>query len=132
MQHITDLLAQSKTIAVVGLSSKPDRSSYQVAAYMQQQGYTIIPVNPREDEVLGVKAVASLSDVDVPIDIVNVFRVSSEVPGVVADAIACGAKSIWLQLDIHDADAEKAARDAGLVVVTDACIKVAHQLYARA
>lgn len=132
MQHITDLLTQSKTIAVVGLSSKPDRSSYQVAAYMQQQGYTIIPVNPREDEVLGVKAVAALSDIDVPIDIVNVFRVSSEVPAIVADAIACGAKCVWLQLDIHDADAEQAARDAGLVVVTDACIKVAHQLYARA
>jgi len=127
---ITNVLANSKTIAVVGLSSKPDRASYMVAAYLQQHGYRIIPVNPRESVVLGEPAYASLADVPVPIDIVDVFRVSSEVPGVVADAIACGAKVLWLQLDIHHAEAEQQARDAGLTVITDACLKVAHQLYA--
>jgi len=127
---IANVLANSKTIAVVGLSSKPDRASYMVAAYLQQHGYRIIPVNPRESVVLGEPAYASLADVPVPIDIVDVFRVSSEVPGVVADAIACGAKVLWLQLDIHHAEAEQQARDAGLTVITDACLKVAHQLYA--
>jgi predicted CoA-binding protein len=128
---LADILATSKTIAVVGLSSKPDRASYQVAAYLQQQGYRIIPVNPRETMVLGETAYATLADVPVAIDIVDVFRVSSEVPGVVAEAIACGAKVLWLQLDIHHAEAEQQARDAGLTVITDACLKVVHQHYAR-
>lgn len=129
IRSIADILATSKTIAVVGLSSKPDRASYIVAAYMQQHGYRIIPVNPRERSVLGETAYASLADVPVSIDIVDVFRVSSEVPGVVADTIACGAKVLWLQLDIHHAEAEQQARDAGITVITDACLKVAHQQY---
>jgi hypothetical protein len=81
--------------------------------------------------VLGETAYGTLGDIPVPIDIVDVFRVSSEVPGVVAEAIACGAKVLWLQLDIHHAEAEQQARDAGLTVITDACLKVVHQHYAR-
>ena len=123
---IAQILRTSKTIAVVGLSSKPERASYQVAAYLQRHGYRIIPVNPRETQVLGEPAYASLHDVPVAIDIVDVFRESSAVPEIVADAIAIGAKVLWLQLDIHHADAESQATAAGITVISDVCIKIAH------
>jgi predicted CoA-binding protein len=123
---ITQVLQQSKTIAVVGLSSKPERASYQVAAYLQRHGYRIIPVNPRETQVLGEQAYATLRDVPVAIDIVDVFRESSAVPDIVTDAIAIGAKVLWLQLDIHHAEAEAQAQAAGITVISDVCIKIAH------
>ena len=129
---IPELLKQAKTIAVVGLSSKPDRSSYGVSAYMQQQGYKIIPVTPAETEVLGEKAYPRLEDVPVPIDIVNVFRRSEYVPDIVDSAIAVGAKAIWTQLGVvvDEAAAEK-AENAGLTVVMDQCIAVEHRLRVR-
>jgi uncharacterized protein len=123
---IAHVLQTSKTIAVVGLSSKPERASYQVAAYLQRHGYRIIPVNPRETQVLGEPAYATLRDVPVAIDIVDVFRESSAVPEIVAETIAIGAKVLWLQLDIHHADAEAQAQAAGVTVITDVCIKIAH------
>ena len=123
---IAQILRTSKTIAVVGLSSKPERASYQVAAYLQRHGYRIIPVNPRETQVLGEPAYATLRDVPVAIDIVDVFRESSAVPEIVAETIAIGAKVLWLQLDIHHADAEAQAQAAGVTVITDVCIKIAH------
>jgi predicted CoA-binding protein len=126
MDTIDTLLTHAKTIAVVGLSSKPDRASYQVAAYMQQHGYRIIPVNPKEDIVLGEQGYTSLRDVTVRIDIVNVFRASKDVPPIVDEAIAIGAGAIWLQLEITHPDAEARARSAGLVVVANRCIKIDH------
>ncbi len=123
---IAQVLQQSKTIAVVGLSSKPERASYQVAAYLQRHGYRIIPVNPRETQVLGEPAYASLRDVPVAIDIVDVFRESSAVPEIVAETIAIGAKVLWLQLEIHHAEAEAQAQAAGITVISDVCIKIAH------
>jgi len=123
---IAQVLQQSKTIAVVGLSSKPERASYQVAAYLQRHGYCIIPVNPRETQVLGEQAYATLRDVPVAIDIVDVFRESSAVPEIVADTIAIGATVLWLQLDIHHAEAEAQAQAAGITVISDVCIKIAH------
>jgi predicted CoA-binding protein len=123
---ITQVLQQSKTIAVVGLSSKPERASYQVAAYLQRHGYRIIPVNPRETQVLGEQAYATLRDVPVAIDIVDVFRESSAVPEIVADTIAIGAQVLWLQLDFHHAEAEAQAQAAGITVISDVCIKIAH------
>jgi predicted CoA-binding protein len=123
---ITQVLQQSKTIAVVGLSSKPERASYQVAAYLQRHGYRIIPVNPRETQVLGEQAYATLRDVPVAIDIVDVFRESSAVPEIVSDTIAIGATVLWLQLDIHHAEAEAQAQAAGITVISDVCIKIAH------
>jgi predicted CoA-binding protein len=123
---ITQVLQQSKTIAVVGLSSKPERASYQVAAYLQRHGYRIIPVNPRETQVLGEQAYATLRDVPVTIDIVDVFRESSAVPEIVADTIAIGATVLWLQLDILHAEAEAQAQAAGITVISDVCIKIAH------
>ena len=126
MDTIDTLLTHAKTIAVVGLSSKPDRASYQVAAYMQQHGYRIIPVNPKEDSVLGEQGYATLRDVPVHIDIVNVFRASKDVPPIIDEAIAIGAGAIWLQLEITHPDAEARARSAGLVVVANRCIKIDH------
>lgn len=123
---IAQILQTSKTIAVVGLSSKPERASYQVAAYLQRHGYRIIPVNPRETQVLGEPAYASLHDVPIAIDIVDVFRESSAVPEIVIETIAIGAKVLWLQLDIHHAEAEIQAQAAGITVISDVCIKIAH------
>lgn len=127
MHHIAQPLTTARTIAVVGLSSKPERDSYRVAAYMQAHGYRIIPVNPREAEVLGERAYASLRDIPSHVDIVNVFRESSAVPAIVDDCIAIGAPVLWLQLGIHHADAEQRATDAGMVVIRDHCIMVVHQ-----
>ncbi len=124
---ITQLLRESKTIAVVGLSSNPTRPSHEVAAYLQSVGYRIIPINPNEREVLGQKSYARLEDVPEPIDIVDVFRRPEDVPPVADSAIAVRAKAFWLQQDIaHPVAAEK-ARAAGLLVVEDACLFVEHK-----
>ena len=126
-QELEKLLRDSRTIAVVGLSSKPWRASHGVSKYMQSRGYRIIPVNPREREILGAPAFARLDDVPEPVDIVNVFRRSEHVPEVVENAIRIGAKAVWMQLGVrHEAAAER-ARAAGLTVVMDRCILVEHQ-----
>ncbi|GAA5529269.1 CoA-binding protein [Herpetosiphon gulosus] len=127
MSDIKQLLSSAKTIAVVGLSNKPDRASYGVAEYMQRAGYKIIPVNPvLKEPVLGEQPVASLSDIKEPIDIVDIFRRAEDVPPVVEEAIAVGAKAIWMQLGIVNHEAAAAAEAAGLEVVMDKCIKVEH------
>ena len=124
---IAEILRSAKTIAVVGLSSDPFRPSHEVAAYLQSVGYRIIPVNPNETEVLGIKAFARLEDIPGPIDIVDVFRRSEDVAPVADSAIAIGAKVLWLQQGItHPAAAEK-AQSAGLTVVEDACLYVEHK-----
>jgi uncharacterized protein len=123
---ITDLLRKSKTIAVVGLSSKPGKPSHEVAAYLKSAGYSIIPVNPNETEVLGEKAYARLEEVPVSIDIVDVFRRPEAVPPVADSAIAVHAKALWLQQGITHAAASEKAREAGLMVVEDACMFVEH------
>ena len=124
---ITDLLRDSKTIAVVGLSSNPARPSHQVAAYLQSAGYRIIPVNPNETEVLGHKSFPRLEDIPEPIDIVDVFRRPEDVPPVADSAIAVKAKSLWLQQEITHAAASEKARAAGLLVIEDACLLVEHK-----
>ena len=125
--EIGQLLQRSKTIAVVGLSDNPLRPSYGVSAYMQTQGYRIIPVNPVIKGSLGEKAVPSLSDIKEKIDIVDVFRKSEHVPEVVDEAIRLGVPAIWMQEDvIHEGSAEK-ARNAGIFVVMDKCILKEHQ-----
>ena len=121
------LLAEAKTIAVVGLSSDPTRASHGVSRYMQRAGYRIIPVNPKETEVLGEKAYASLLDIPFPVDIVNVFRRPNRVGEVVKDTLAKGGvKAIWMQPGVVNEEAAKAAEDAGLFVVMDQCIMVEH------
>ncbi len=120
------LLKNAKRIAVVGVSDKPFRDSHRIARYLQQAGFELLPVNPLLSEVLGQKVYASLAEIPEPVDIVNVFRRSEEVPDLVEQAIAAGAKAIWLQLGvIHEPAAEK-AREAGLSVVMDRCIMVDH------
>ena len=118
---IPEILAAYKTIAVVGLSSRKIRASYGVAAYMQRHGYRIIPVNPNESEVLGAKSYASLAEVTEKIDLVDVFRRSEEAGAAVDEAIAVGAKAVWLQEGVIDLAAAQRALDAGLLVVMDRC-----------
>lgn len=121
-------LAHCRTVAVVGLSPKPHRDSHEVAQYMQSKGWRIIPINPNASEILGEKAYPSLTAAAQagPIDLVNVFRNSADVPPVVDEAIAIGAKAIWLQMGIcHEAAAAK-ARAAGLPVVQNKCLMVEH------
>jgi uncharacterized protein len=126
MSEIPGLLRRSRTIAVVGLSSKKFRPSYGVAEYMQAQGYRIIPVNPNETEVLGLKSYASIEDVPEHIDIVDIFRRSEFVGPIVDSAIRVGANAIWMQEGVVHEDAAKKARDAGLAVVMDRCILKDH------
>lgn len=120
-ETIKRILADCRTIAVVGLSSKSTRPSHGVAGYIQRAGYRIIPVNPNETEVLGERSYASLKDVPDEIDLVDVFRRSEEAGAVVDDAIAVGAKAVWLQEGVIDDDAAQRALNAGLLVVMDRC-----------
>ncbi len=124
---VAQILRNAKTIAVVGLSSKPMRASNEVASYLKSAGYRIIPVNPNEREVLGEKAYARLEDVPEPVDIVDVVRRSEEVPPVADSAIAIKAKILWMQLGIENAQAAEKARAAGLTVVENACLLVEHK-----
>jgi predicted CoA-binding protein len=125
--EITELLKRAKTIAVVGLSDSPLRPSHGVAAYMQSQGYRIIPVNPTIKGALGEKAVGSLSDIQEKIDIVDVFRRPEGVPEVVDEAIKLGVPAIWLQEGVIHEDAAAKARKAGIFVVMDKCILKEHR-----
>jgi uncharacterized protein len=126
-ERITELLKSARTIAVVGLSDSPLRTSHEVSEYMQSQGYRIIPVNPMIAESLGEKAYASLADVPEKIDIVNVFRRSEYVPEVIEEAIRLKVPAIWMQEGVvHEAAAEKASQ-AGIFVVMDRCIYKEHR-----
>lgn len=116
------ILRSAKTIAVVGLSSRPVRASFGVSRFLQRQGYRVIPVNPNEKEVLGERAYPSLKDVPDEIDIVSVFRRSSKVPEVVDDAAQKGARCLWMQEGVVNKDAAQRAEAAGIPVVMDRCI----------
>ncbi len=124
---IKQILDSYKTIAVVGLSNKPHRASYQVAEYMQQNGYRIIPVNPNITEVLGEICYSSLSAIPVAFDIVNIFQRSEKVLPYVEEAIKLKTKAIWMQLEIIHHEAAAKAQSNGLSVVMDKCIKIEHQ-----
>jgi len=126
---IRQSLTQCQTIAVVGLSPKPHRDSFRVSKYMQDQGFRIVPINPNASEVLGEKSYASLTEAaqHERIDMVNCFRNSEDIPPLAAEAIAIGAKSLWLQLGVTHEDAAKAATKAGLVVVQNRCLMVEHR-----
>jgi predicted CoA-binding protein len=126
--RLRSIFEDARTIAVVGLSSRPERPSYDVMAYMQEHGYRIVPVNPNETEVLGETAYPSLLDVpkDIRIDIVDVFRRAELTPPIAGDAVRVGAKVLWLQEGIVSDDARRIAEDAGLTVIMGACIRVVH------
>jgi len=127
--ELRTLLERARTIAVVGLSDKPDRDSYQIAQYLQSNGYRIIPVNPMVPEVLGERSYPSLTEIpgEVRVDIVDIFRRSEQVPPVVEEALRRGVGAIWMQLGVRHAEAAQRATAAGVPVVEDLCIMVQHR-----
>ncbi len=130
-EDIATLLQNSKTIAVVGLSNNPERTSYQISKAMQSVGYKIIPVNPMVDEVLGEKAFASLTDVEEPIDIINVFRRSEFLLEIANDALQTNSKIFWAQQGVINEAAHKLLKENDFTVIMDVCIKVAHAILTR-
>ena len=120
------ILRTSRTIAVVGLSGQWHRPSYFAAKYMQEHGYRVIPVNPTYDTILGEKSYKSLRDIPEKVDIVDCFRKSAEIPAIAEDAIAIGAKVLWMQLGVMNPEARRRAESAGLEVVEDHCVKIEH------
>lgn len=123
-KNIPEILKSSKNIAVVGISNKPYRDSYTVTRVLMDYGYRIFPVNPNYDEVFGIKCYNSLKEIEEPIDIVDIFRRPDQVMPVVEEAIAIGAKVVWMQLGAENEEAAKKALEAGLQVVMERCIKV--------
>jgi len=120
------ILRNARTVAVVGLSANWYRPSYFAAKYMQEHGYRVIPVNPAYDSVLGEKCYKSLRDIPEPVDIVDCFRKSAEIPALAEDAIAIGARVLWMQLGVENEEARRRAETAGLEVVENRCVKIEH------
>ena len=127
---IQRLLHSARTIAVVGLSGNELRASNFVGYYLKRHGYRVIPVNPRETEILGQKCYASLLDLPEPVDIVNVFRAPDALPPIARDAVAIGAGALWCQFGVINEEGAKIAEDGGVTVVMDRCLKVEHARYA--
>ena len=123
---INHILGTAKTIAIVGLSGESTKASNMVGSYLQDEGYRVVPVNPRAAEILGEKCYPDLKSIPFPVDVVDIFRPASEVEAIVEDAIAIGAKAVWSQLRIIDIAAAERARSAGLFVVVDKCLKMEH------
>ena len=123
---IRRILRTSKVIAVVGLSAQWHRPSYFAAKYMQEHGYRVIPVNPMYDSILGEKCYKSVRDIPEKVDIVDCFRKSSEIPALAEDAIAIGARVLWMQLGVENAEARRRAEAAGLEVIESRCVKIEH------
>ena len=126
-QEMKDILLSANTVASVGLSSNDEKESYWIVFFLKEQGYRMIPVNPKATEIFGEKAYASLSEVPDEIDIVQIFRKPEDVPPVVEEAIKIGAKVVWMQEGIVNEEAAKMARDAGLKVVMNACMRATHK-----
>jgi predicted CoA-binding protein len=125
-EKLRRILKSTRTIAVVGLSAQWHRPSYFAAKYLQDHGYRIIPVNPMYEEVLGEKCYRSLRDIPGPVDMVDCFRKSAEIPAIAQDAIALGARVLWMQLGVENAQARQRAEEAGLEVVENRCVKIEH------
>lgn len=123
-QEIQQILKDTKTIAVVGISHKEHRASYQVAKFLIEKGYTVIPVNPKYEEVLGQACYAKLEDIPVAVDMVDCFRRSEEIVPIAESAIRIGAKVLWMQLGVENDDAAEMAKSAGMQVVMNRCPKI--------
>ena len=121
-----EILNSSRVVAMVGLSPNPDRPSHRVASYLKEKGYKIIPVNPAVKAVLGEPSYPDLSSIPEPIDVVDIFRRSEEVPAIVEEAIVIGAKAVWMQEGVINEEAAARAKEAGLLVVMDKCIRKEH------
>lgn len=126
---IRKLLTEAKTIAVVGLSTEKTKPSNMVASYLQDEGYRVVPVHPKAEEILGEKCYPSVSAIPFPVDIVDVFRPASELPAIVEEARANGAKAVWMQLRIINFEAAEQAIDASMAAIVDKCIKMEHGRY---
>jgi uncharacterized protein len=126
---IQRVLHTARTIAIVGLSSNELRASYFVGYYLKRHGYHVIPVNPRETEILGETCYPALAEVPVPVDVVNVFRAPDALPGIAAEAVAIGAKALWCQYGVINEEGALIAEQGGLDVIMDRCIKVEHARY---
>ena len=126
---IQRVLHSAKTIAVVGQSTNELRASHFVGLYLKRHGYRVIPVNPRESEVLGEESYQSLTDVPVPVDVVNVFRAPEALPDIAREAVAIGAKHLWCQFSVINEEGARVAEDGGLSVVMDRCLKFEHARY---
>jgi uncharacterized protein len=127
--EIQGILHTAKTIAIVGLSNNPLRASYFVGYYLKRHGYRVIPVNPRETEILGERSYPSLLEVPEPVDVVNVFRAPSALPGIAREAAAIKASALWCQFGVINEEGARIATEAGLTVVMDRCLKVEHARY---
>lgn len=125
--QLTGLLTDAHSIAAVGVTNHASSSGYEVLAYQQSQGYDVTPVNPREGSILGMPCAKSVQEIEKPVDLVNVFAVSSTLDEVVEDAVNKKAKALWLQPGVENAQAEKRAQDAGMTVVKDKCFRQVHQ-----
>ena len=125
-EEVKAILENHKTVAVVGLSPKPERDSHKVAQYLKEHGYRVVPVNPGQKEILGARSYPNLKAIPFHIEIVNVFRRPEAIPPIVDDAIEIGADVVWMQLGIAHNQAAEKAREAGLEVVMNKCIKVEH------
>ena len=128
-ETIQNVIHNSKTVAVVGLSANILRASFFVGFYLKRHGYTVIPVNPREPLILGETSYPSLKDVPVPIDIVNVFRAPAALPAIAEEAVAAKAKTLWCQFTVINEEGGRIAEDGGVSVIMDRCIKVEHARY---
>jgi predicted CoA-binding protein len=128
-QTIQRVIHTAKTVAIVGLSPNELRASHFVGYYLKRHGYRVVPVNPRETEILGEKTVPTLRDVPGHVDIVNVFRAPDAVPGIAAEAVAIGAGSLWCQFGVISEEGARIAEAGGLAVVMDRCLKVEHARY---
>jgi len=125
-EELRDLYEETSTIAVVGCSANPDKPANKVPRYLQDVGYRIMPVNPREEMILGERSPDALGEVDVPVDLVVVFRPADEAPQIAADAVSVGARALWLQDGIVSEEARRVAEDGGLTVVMDRCVARTH------
>lgn len=126
---IQRVLRRSRTIAIVGLSRNEMRASFFVGFYLKRHGYRIIPVNPKETEILGETSYRSLAEIPEPVDVVNVFRAPDALPGIAREAVAIGARTLWTQFTVVNEEGARTASDAGLSVVMDRCLKVEHARY---
>jgi predicted CoA-binding protein len=126
---IQSVLHSARTIAVVGLSANELRASYFVGYYLKRHGYRVIPVNPRESEILGETSYPTLRDVPVPVDIVNVFRAPDALPEIARETVAVGAKTLWCQFGVINEEGNRIAEDGGVTAVVDRCLKIEHARY---
>ncbi|MDD3581633.1 MAG: CoA-binding protein [Desulfobacca sp.] len=127
--EVKAILKNNHTIAVVGLSADPEKDSHRVAKYLLEHGYRVVPVNPKCDQILGQKCYASLKDIPFSVEVVDIFRKIDAIPGIVDEAIAIGAKVVWMQLGLAENTSARQAQEAGLEVVMNKCIKIEHSRY---